>query len=370
MTIVGARPEFIQTAPVCKAIRQHHTEILVHTGQHYDLNMSDVFFSELGLPQPEINLEVGSGSHAEQTGAMLVRLEAAMLREKPDWVVVFGDTNSTLAGALAAAKLNIPVAHIEAGLRSFDRTMPEEVNRVMTDHLSTLLFAPTQAAVDNLKCEGIAKGVRLVGDVRVDVMLGTVDRARQRRVDLLASLDIGPVDPFALTTIHRASNTDDPDRLRDIVETLNTLDLPVVLPVHPRLRKMTESFSLRFSRNVRAIEPVGLLDMLALLDACQIVITDSGGLQKEAYMLRRPTVTVRDATEWVETVESGWNRLCAPEPASFKAAVAAARGAPPAGHPDFYGTYGVGQRIVAALEEATPAPWSSPVETTANSAAR
>lgn len=352
MNVVGARPEFIQTAPVTKAIRRRHTEILVHTGQHYDDNMSAVFFSDLGIPEPDMNLGVGGGSHATMTGQMLMRLEAAMLETKPDWVLVFGDTNSTVAGALAAAKIHIPVAHIEAGLRSYDRRMPEEINRVMTDHLSTLLLPPTQVAVENLRKEGITEGVRLVGDVRVDVVLDTVPRARLNQAALFEQTRLRGGEPFALATIHRASNTDDRERLTDIVEAFNTLDLPVVLPVHPRLRKMMDEFGLRFSGNVRPIDPVGFVDMVALLDACAIVITDSGGLQKEAYMLRRPGVTVRDTTEWVETVESGWNRLT--EPSAFKAAVAEALRPPPEAHPDFYGAPGVGERIVDALEEMLP----------------
>lgn len=348
MNIVGARPEFIQTAPVTRAIRKRHTEILVHTGQHYDDNMSAVFFRDLGISAPEINIGVGGGSHASMTGQMLMKLEQAMEDQKPDWVLVFGDTNSTIAAALAAAKIHIPVAHIEAGLRSYDRKMPEEINRVMTDHLSTLLFPPTQVAVDNLKKEGITKGVHLVGDVRVDVVLDTVPRAKPRQADLFAATQLKAGEPFALATIHRASNTDDQQRLMDIVSAFNTLDLPVVLPVHPRLKKMMETFGLGFSGNVRAIEPIGFLDMIALLDACTIVITDSGGLQKEAYMMQRPGVTVRDTTEWVETVTSGWNRLT--EPDAFKAAVAEALRPPPTQHPDFYGAPGVCDRIVDALE--------------------
>jgi len=348
MTIVGARPEFIQTAPVSKAIRKRHTEILVHTGQHYDDNMSAVFFSDLGIPQPEINLEVGSGGHAEQTGQIMVKVETAMLREQPDWVLVFGDTNSTIGAALAAAKIHIPVAHIEAGLRSYDRKMPEEINRVMTDHISNLLFPPTQAAVENLKKEGITEGVHLVGDVRVDVVLQTVPRAREQQGRLFEQTGLKTGEPFALATIHRASNTDNRGRLADIVGAFNTLDLPVVLPVHPRLKKMIGEFGLSFSANVRTIDPIGFLDMVALLDACKMVITDSGGLQKEAYMLCRPAVTVRDTTEWVETVDSGWNRLT--EPADFKAAVAEALKPPPAEHPDFYGAPGVCDRIVDVLE--------------------
>jgi UDP-GlcNAc3NAcA epimerase len=276
-----------------------------------------------------------------------------MLDEAPEWVLVYGDTNSTVAGAMAAAKLHIPLAHIEAGLRSYDRRMPEEINRVVTDHVSKILFAPTQVAVDNLTREGITEGVSLVGDVRVDVMRTIAEQAKPRRPALLAKLGLHEGQPFALATIHRASNTDDPDRLCQIVIAMNGLDLPVVLPVHPRLARMMKEFDLAFSGNVRAIDPLGFLDMVALLDTSDIVITDSGGLQKEAYMLRRPTVTVRDTTEWVETVESGWNRLCEPQETAFKAAVAAARGKHPAAHPDFYGAPGVSERICDVLERET-----------------
>ncbi len=348
MTIVGARPEFIQIAPVTRAIRRRHTEIMVHTGQHYDENMSSVFFSDLGIPEPDVNLGVGGGGHGQMTGQMLMKMEAAMLEYAPDWVVVFGDTNSTIAGGLAAAKLHLPVAHIEAGLRSYDRKMPEEVNRVLTDHLSTLLFAPTAAAVENLAKEGITEGVKMVGDVRVDVVMQTVDRAKTRQATLLQATGLAAGEAFALATIHRASNTDDRARLTEIVSAFNTLDLPVVLPVHPRLKKMMGEFGLTFSGNVRPIDPIGFVDMVALLDSCRIVVTDSGGLQKEAYMLRRPAVTVRDTTEWIETVHSGWNRLT--EPADFKAAAAAALAPPPAAHPDFYGAPGVCERIVDELE--------------------
>jgi UDP-GlcNAc3NAcA epimerase len=353
MTVVGTRPEFIQIAPLTRSLRQRgHSEILVNTGQHYDDNMSQVFFRELDLPQPEISLGVGSGSHAEQTGQMMIALEPLVIREKPDYIVVYGDTNSTIAGALVAAKLHIPIVHVEAGLRSFDRMMPEEINRVLTDHISTILFSPTQVAVDNLKNEGITSGIHNVGDVRVDVVTGIVPRARERQQALFASAGLQAGQPFALSTIHRASNTDDETRLRQIVETFSSADIPVLLPVHPRLRKMLGTFGLKFSDNVRTVEPLGFLDLIAALDACQIVITDSGGLQKEAYMLRRPTITVRDTTEWIETVHSGWNRLCEPEPGAFKAAIAAACAEPPTDHPDFYGALGVSDRMIDVLEQA------------------
>jgi len=350
MTVVGTRPEFIQTSPVSKAIRNRHTEILVHTGQHYDDKMSNVFFEDLSLPEPEINLGVGSGSHGQQTGQILAKIEEAMMTERPDWVVVFGDTNSTVAGAMAAAKLNLPIAHIEAGLRSYDRAMPEEINRVITDHISSILFAPTQVAVDNLAKEGITQNVLLIGDVRIDLILGLVAAARQRQPALMKRIGLEAGQNFALTTIHRASNTDDLQRLRAIVESLNGMDFAVVLPMHPRLLKMTESAGLKFADHIHTIEPVGILEMVALLDACKIVITDSGGLQKEAYMLRRPTITVRSTTEWTETVTSGWNRLCEPDWEHFSAAVNEACGPAPAEHPDFYGELGVSERIVNALE--------------------
>lgn len=350
MTIVGARPEFIQLAPISKAVRRRHQEILVHTGQHYDDNMSRVFFDDLGIVPPEFHLGVGGGGHGAQTGRMLIKLEETMLQEKPDWVLVFGDTNSTVSGALAAAKLWIPIAHVEAGLRSFDRRMPEEVNRVIVDHMSQMLLAPTQTGVDNLKNEGITEGVEMVGDVRVDVMHDFLPKARERRQKLLTQAGVAEGEAFALATIHRPSNTDDRARLAAVLEAFRIAGLPIVLPVHPRLKKMMDAFEFRFSDNVRALEPLGFLELLSLLDACQIVITDSGGLQKESYMLRRPTVTVRDTTEWIETVHSGWNRLSEPEPAEFRAAIAAARAEPPAEHPDFYGSVGVCERIVDLLE--------------------
>lgn len=349
MTIVGTRPEFIQIAPLTRAIRGNHVDVLVNTGQHYDENMSRVFFDDLELPDPDIELGVGSGSHAVQTAAIMTKLEPVVQREQPDWVVVYGDTNSTLAAALVAAKLMVPLAHIEAGLRSYDRRMPEEVNRVITDHISQRLFAPTQRAVTNLTLEGIVQGVHHVGDVRVDILQRFADRARTRIPALLARLNITPDMPFALTTIHRPSNTDDPVRLRHIIDTLNTLNIAIVLPAHPRLKKMLTAFGLNCGTNIRLVEPFGYLDTIALLCACEIVITDSGGLQKEAYLLHRPTVTVRDSTEWVETIESGWNRLCEPDPASFTAAVATARDNHPAKHPDYYGSPGVSERILRVL---------------------
>ena len=352
MTIVGARPEFIQAATVSKAIRQSgHEEILVHTGQHYDSNMSDVFFDELEIPSPDINLGVGSGSHAWQTGTMMIHLEQVIQEHDPDWVLVYGDTNSTVAASMVAAKLQVLLAHVEAGLRSFDRSMPEEINRIVTDHLSNLLLVGTQAAVHNLTHEGISDRIRLVGDVRVDTLHDMRPKATKQRAKLFSQFGFSSDQPFALATIHRPGNTDEIERLRCVVECLNTLHMPVVIPAHPRLKKMMESFCLTFNENVRAIEPVGFLDMLCLLDVCQIVITDSGGLQKEAYILKRPAITVRPSTEWVETVESGWNRLCEPESSDFQHAIEAACQPPLERHPDYYGSYGVSERICRALED-------------------
>jgi UDP-GlcNAc3NAcA epimerase len=348
LTIIGARPEIIQTAPVSAALRQHGIqEILVHTGQHYDFNMSDVFFADLNVPTPDYNLGVGSGSHGEQTGQILARVEAVMRDEQPDWVVVFGDTNSTVAGALSAAKLHIPLAHIEAGLRSYDRRMPEEVNRVITDHISNVLFAPTQTAVDNLKREGITEGVYHIGDVRVDLLHGLVERTRARRDEILSEIGLSASDAFAVATIHRPANTDNPAKLSAIVNSFNALPLQVVLPIHPRLSKMIKENGLAFADNVRVIEPVNYSAMVALLDASELVITDSGGLQKEAYMLHRPMVTLRDTTEWVETIESGWNRLAEPE--DLLAAVEMTRSQTPETHPDYYGAVGVCDRLCDVL---------------------
>lgn len=354
MTIVGTRPEFVQIKGLSQELRKNHQEILVNTGQHYDDNMSQQFFRELDLPQPEHNLGVGSASHGQQTGEMMIRLEKLILEEDPDWVIVYGDTNSTVAGAVVAAKMNIPLAHIEAGLRSFDRTMPEEINRVITDHISNALFAPTTTAVSNLKTEGITKGVYNVGDVRVDVINDVRGRVAGRMDDIYARTPLStPVD-FALATIHRPANTDTPERLQAIIDAFQICAVPVILPVHPRLQARLDAFDMQFGDNVHCIAPVGFLDMIALLDASKIVVTDSGGLQKEAYMMKRPTVTVRDTTEWVETIEAGWNRLSEPDVDAFKAAITEALAEPPSEHPDFYGSLGVSARIVEVLEQNLP----------------
>ena len=309
VSIVGARPQFIKAAPVSQVLRLEHTEILVHTGQHYDYGMSQLFFDELGLPEPDVNLGIGSGKHGEQTGQMLMGIEQILLEEKPDWVLVYGDTNSTLAGALAAVKLHTPVAHVEAGLRSFNREMPEEHNRVLTDHCADLLLCPTQTAVDNLAKEGIIQGVHLVGDVMYDAVLQFSSLARERS-NILKNLGLKP-GKYLLATVHRAYNTDDPERLRSILSAFEEIDEQIVFPVHPRTRQRMTELGLNNPQsaiqNPKCIAPVGFLDMLMLEQNARIILTDSGGVQKEAYCFAVPCVTLRPETEWVETVEAGWN---------------------------------------------------------------
>jgi len=308
-SVVGARPQFIKCAPVSRELRKEHEEVLIHTGQHYDHGMSEVFFEELAIPQPDYNLGIGSGTHGRQTGAMLGAIEDVLLKERPDRVLVYGDTNSTLAGALAAAKLHIPVAHIEAGLRSFDRTMPEEVNRVVTDHVSDLLFCPTETAVRNLANEGITIGVHLVGDVMLDAM--NYNRAvAEEHSRVLEEVGVRPGE-YLVVTVHRPSNTDDRENMAAILGALGEAGRPVVFPIHPRTRKCLAGYGLLadIPENVRVVEPLGYLDMIRLMAHAEKILTDSGGVQKEAYLLGVPCITLRENTEWVETVEAGWNVL-------------------------------------------------------------
>ena len=332
LSIVGNRPQFIKSAPLSLALRNRAEEVVLHTGQHYDHELSQVFFDELGLEPPKHRLEAGSGSHAEQTARMLPGIEAAVVEEEPALVLVYGDTNSTLAGALAASKLRIPVAHVEAGLRSFDRTMPEELNRVLVDRVSSLLFAPSDTAVANLEAEGIRDGVHQVGDVMLDANLRLVPIARERS----QALELAGVEPgaYALATVHREANTRQP-ALERIVEALNALQEPVVIPLHPRTAGAIESQGLRLEGHVHPRPPAGYLDFAALASQARVILTDSGGVQKEAYWYEVPCVTLRENTEWVETVETGWNRLVGTDP---DAIVAATRGSRPgAEHPPLYG---------------------------------
>lgn len=314
VTVVGARPQFIKAAPVSRVWRQEGVEVLVHTGQHYDDNMSAVFFRELDIPEPDYNLGVSSGSHGWQTGQMLTGIEKILLDEKPDKVLVYGDTNSTLAGALAAVKLHIPVAHVEAGLRSFNRQMPEEHNRVLTDHCSDMLFCPTQTAVDWLAQEGITTGVHLVGDVMYDAVLHNIELARQRLMTL-TDLQLEPKN-YLLATIHRPYNTDVPKRLQNILTAFVDINAPIIFPVHPRTRQYISALSLETleGSKVYMVEPVSYLDMLVLEQNARLILTDSGGVQKEAYFMAVPCVTLRPETEWVETVETGWNLVVDADP--------------------------------------------------------
>jgi UDP-GlcNAc3NAcA epimerase len=346
VSVVGARPQFIKAAALSRELRRRHEEILVHTGQHYDQGMSDVFFEELDIPAPDYHLGIGSAAHGAQTGAMLAAVEAVLQKESPDAVIVYGDTNSTLAGALAAAKLHVPIGHVEAGLRSFNRRMPEEINRVVTDHVSTWLFAPSEVAREHLAQEGIRDGVHVVGDIMVDALRLHGARAAAR-AEVLArhGLHAGG---YYLATVHRAENTDEAGPLRGIFAALEALDKPVAMPLHPRTRKRVAELGIAVGGNVRVLAPQGYLDMLALQHGAACVLTDSGGVQKEAYYLRVPCVTLREETEWVETVASGWNSLAGTDPERILSAVARRAGAE-APHPELYGDGMTAGRIVEIL---------------------
>jgi UDP-GlcNAc3NAcA epimerase len=315
VTIVGARPQFIKAATVSRAFAASGIqEILVHTGQHFDVNMSDVFFDDLDIPLPKHHLGIGGGSHGQNTGRMIEAVERVLIEEKPDWVLVYGDTDSTLAGTLAAVKCHFPVAHIEAGLRSFNRRMPEEINRVLADHAASLLFAPTFDAVRNLDAEGISHElVRLVGDVMYDAALFFGEKA-DIKSDVLTRMVLSKQD-YVLATVHRAENTDDIHRLTAIFEAFSLCHQQVVLPLHPRTRKCMAHNGLKLPSNVLAVDPVGYLDMVMLEKNAALIATDSGGVQKEAFFYRVPCVTLRDETEWVELVEARWNRLASPSDA-------------------------------------------------------
>ncbi len=350
LSVVGARPQFIKAAPVSRALRNAGiTEVLLHTGQHYDQGMSSIFFDELDINEPRYNLGAGSASHGAQTAAMLVGIENVLLAEQPDALLIYGDTNSTLAGALAAAKQGVPVAHVEAGLRSYNRSMPEEINRVVADSLSTLLFGPTHVAADNLAREGITKGVHIVGDVMYDALLWA-NRHLSEQPDsrnILCRLGLEP-HGYLLATVHRASNTNDPSKLREIVSALGAAGEKIVFPVHPRTRKALEANEIVLGSNLCATDPVSYLDMLELEKNARVILTDSGGVQKEAFWFGVPCITMRAETEWVETVDAGWNTLTGTNKDRILAALQAPH--PNANPPPIYGDGHAAEKIAALLE--------------------
>ncbi len=352
LSIAGSRPQFPKVAALHRAlVARGHRHVIVHTGQHYDPQLSAVFFADLQLPEPDHHLGVGSGSHGRQTGQTLERVEAVLDRERPDWTLVYGDTNATPAGALAAAKLGLRCAHVEAGMRSFDRRMPEEINRVVADHLCELLFAPTETAVDNLRREGIGvEGgwgrVELTGDVMYDSLLYHLPLAEERS-SIMQTLRLMPRG-YALATVHRAANTDDPARLEAILGALAALGEPAIFPIHPRARLAMASSDIEAESPVRVIEPVGYLDMLQLIRNARVVATDSGGVQREAFWLRVPCVTLRDETEWPETLAHGWNALAGADAAAIVAACR--RDAPEGEPPPAFGDGHAAEKMVEMLE--------------------
>lgn len=330
--IVGARPQFVKLAPLVRALGDHCQQLIIHTGQHYDAAMSDSFFADMEIPAPDYNLEVGSGSQGFQTARMLEGIESLCIAEKPDLLIIYGDTNSTLAGALVGAKLGIKTAHVEACLRSFNRSMPEEINRVVADHTSDILLCPTQTAIDNATSEGLSSKAFLVGDIMTDTVAFGLEKAR-RKSNILFTLDISS--PFYLLTLHRPYNVDDPVSLKRILDGLDSLGTPVIFPVHPRTRQVISTHLNSTWQNIQLIEPQSYLDFIMLHAQCKAMITDSGGVQKEAYLLGKPCITLRTETEWVETVHAGWNLLLPPESADFPSAILNIQ--PPKAHPELYG---------------------------------
>lgn len=348
-SIVGARPQFIKVAAVSNELRQQHEERIIHTGQHYDYALSARFFKELDIPTPDYHLACGSGTHGRQTACMLAAIEEVLMQEHFDWVLVYGDTNSTLAGALSAAKLHVPIAHVEAGLRSFDRSMPEEVNRVVTDHLSVRLFCPTETAREHLRNEGITGGVEVVGDVMYDLFLQMYPKLQARSNSLLAELELA-AQAYVLVTIHRNANTDSMQALQSIARALNAIDMPVIFPIHPRTSAALKNYDISLKKHIHLIEPVGYFDMLVLEQCAYRILTDSGGVQKEAFFLGVPCVTLRAETEWVETVQAGWNILAGIHWQDILKALDQPRPATPA--KEYFGSGDAARRIVQSWHHA------------------
>ena len=344
---MGARPQFVKVSPVHKALSKRHEHVIMHTGQHYDYQMSQVFFEELDIPKPDHYLGIGSGSHGVQTGRMLSSIEEVLIRDRPDWVLVYGDTNSTLAGALASAKLGIPIAHVEAGLRSYRKGMPEEINRVLTDHASNLLLCPSQVSVDNLKKEGIEKGVHMVGDTMTEVLLTIEDRLKN---DVLDTLGVKKRE-YVLCTIHRQENADDIRNMESIIDAIVTSGLTFIIPLHPRTRKNLSGWNmidrLERAKNVILTEPMNFMDFTTLEKNAYKIMTDSGGVQKEAYFFKVPCVTIRDETEWV-TLEDGWNELTGVDKGLIERSLL--KPEPSSPQRTIYGDASVSERIVKAIE--------------------
>ena len=352
VSVVGARPQFVKLAPIAHAARAAGIEhLIVHTGQHYDPMLSDVFFEDLGIPQPDVHLGIGSGGHGAQTGAMLAALDDVFIAQSPDWVLVYGDTNSTLAATISAVKLHVPVAHLEAGLRSFNRRMPEEHNRVLTDHAADLCLAPTQVAMNHLADEGLASRSLLVGDVMADVLFEVRDSVQGKPSALIEELGL-TAGGFLVATIHRAENTDNPARLAQIVDGLSRLHMPVVLLAHPRVVSRAAEFGIDMNAgSLRAHAPLPYPELVGAVLASAGVVTDSGGLQKEAFLLRVPCTTVRTETEWVETIELGWNVLAN---SSDEIARAASRPRPRETAEAPYGDGSAAARVIEALRDSAP----------------
>ena len=352
ISIVGTRPQFIKAAVVSKLIREDFNqdlkEKIIHTGQHYDKNMSANFFKELQIPKPDYNLGIGSGEHGYQTGRMLIEIEKKLSKERTDVVLVYGDTNSTLAGALGAVKLHIPVAHIEAGLRSFNKKMPEEINRVLTDHISSLLFCPTKTAVENLKKEGITKGVYQSGDVMWDSLIHYKDKIKNSKILLKLNLKLKK---YYLVTIHRANTVDNWENLKNILDSLERVNQQVIFPLHPRTKKMIKNNHYSISNSkINFIKPVGYIDALALQKNALAVLTDSGGVQKEAYFFKVPCITLREETEWIETVKSGWNAIVGIDKEKINRTLNNLS-RKNTSHPNFYGDGRAGERITQILKK-------------------